>query len=112
MCYNKEVSLTTYIAGIIGCINLYFNFNLKVEAIFFGFVIQMQLIEYVIWDNISCNDTNVLTSKIGTIINHMEPIILWVAILFLSTKSLPHWVNIYGIIYNNINILYIRCISK
>ena len=35
MCYNKEVSLTTYIAGIIGCINLYFNFNLKVEAIFF-----------------------------------------------------------------------------
>jgi hypothetical protein len=66
----------------------------------------MQLIEYIIWDNISCNDTNVLTSKIGTIINHMEPIILWVAILFLSTKSLPQWVNIYMVLFIIISIFY------
>jgi hypothetical protein len=106
MCYNKQVSITTYIAGMIGCINLYFNLNLKVEAIFFGFVIQMQLIEYIIWDNISCNDTNIITSKFGTIINHMEPIVLWVAILLLSSKVLPMWINIYMIIFVIITIFY------
>jgi hypothetical protein len=106
MCYNKEVSITTYIIGIIGCINLYLNLNLKIEAILLGFVIHMQLIEYFIWDNISCNETNIITSKIGTIINHMEPIILWIAILFLSAKSLPQWVNIYMILFIIISIVY------
>jgi hypothetical protein len=106
MCYNKEVSITTYIAGIIGCINLYFNFNLKIEAIFFGCVIHMQLIEYIIWDNISCNQTNIIASKFGTIINHIEPIVLWVAILLLSSKVLPMWVNKYMIIFLIITIFY------
>lgn len=106
MCYNKEVSILTYIVGLIGCINLYFNLNLKIEAIFIGYVIQMQLIEYFIWDNISCNETNIITSKIGSIINHTEPIVLWVAILLLSTKVLPQWVNIYMVLFIIITIFY------
>jgi len=106
MCYNKEVSITTYIIGIIGCINLYFNLNLKIEAILLAYVIQMQLVEYYIWDNISCNETNIITSKIGSIINHTEPIILWISILLLSTKVLPRWVNILMVLFVIITVFY------
>ena len=94
MCYNKDISIGTYILGLVGCYNLYINYNYKIEAIFLAWVIQMQLVEYFLWDNQQCNNTNKVTTKIGAIINHSEPIILWIAILLLSTKQLPEWVNI------------------
>jgi len=112
MCFNKEVSIITYIIGLAGCLNLYFNFNLKIEAIFFGWVIQMQLIEYVLWDNQPCNQTNINTTTIGTIVNHLEPIIFWGAILLLSTKQLPIYVNILMIIFTIVSIIYTSDVLK
>lgn len=94
MCYNENVSLGTYILGLIGCYNIYINYDLKIEAIFLAWVVQMQLIEYILWENQSCNDINKNTTKFGVIVNHTEPIILWIAILLLSSKQLPLFVNI------------------
>jgi hypothetical protein len=99
MCFNEQVSILTYIVGIIGCINLYFNLDLKVEAIFFACVVQMQLVEYFLWNNQSCNQMNIDTTKVGIIINHMEPIVLWIAILLLSKHVLPVYVNILMILF-------------
>jgi hypothetical protein len=94
MCFNEQVSIGTYIIGMTGCINLYFNLNLKVESIFLAWVIQMQLIEYFLWKNQSCNQDNINTTKTGIVINHLEPVILWIAILRLSSHKLPNYVNI------------------
>lgn len=93
MCFTKEVSILTYIVGLVGCLNLYFNLNLKIEAVFFAWVVQMQLIEYFLWDNQECNNVNKNTTKIGTIVNHLEPIILWISILLFATQKIPEFVN-------------------
>jgi hypothetical protein len=106
MCFNDRVSILTYIIGMIGCINLYFNLDLKVEAIFFAWVIQMQLIEYFLWTNQSCNQENINVTKTGIIINHLEPIVLWVAILVLSKYNLPTYVNILMTIFLLATYLY------
>jgi hypothetical protein len=108
MCYNKEVSIGTYILGLAGCYNLYVNYNYKIEAIFFAWIVQMQLIEYVLWENQSCNDINKSTTKIGVLVNHTEPIVLWLAILFLSTKELPNYVNLLMIAFVIITIFYTK----
>jgi hypothetical protein len=57
MCWSKEVSISTYVIGIIGCVILY-NKGYKIEALFYGWVIQMQLIEYFLWAFQPCNDEN------------------------------------------------------
>ena len=93
MCFNKEVSILTYIVGLIGCASLYFNLNLRIEAIFLAWVVHMQLVEYFLWNNQECNDVNKNTTKIGTIINHLEPIVLWISILLFATQKIPGFVN-------------------
>jgi hypothetical protein len=112
MCFNDRVSITTYLVGIAGCINLYFNYDLKVEAIFYGWVVQMQLIEYFLWNNQTCNKMNEITTKTGVIVNHLEPVILWIAILLLSNKTLPNWINILMILYVIATIYYTKNIEK
>jgi len=54
MCFTKNISIGTYILGLTGCYNLYVNTEYKVEAIFFAWVVQIQLIEYFLWNNQSC----------------------------------------------------------
>jgi hypothetical protein len=108
MCFNEKVSIITYIFGIIGCINLYFNLNLKIEAIIFAWIIQMQLIEYFLWNNQSCNQINIDVTKVGIIVNHLEPIVLWITILALSTHKLPDYVNILMILFVIVTYLYTK----
>ena len=105
MCFNKEVSIITYIVGCIGCIILIRNKYMS-EAAFFLVVIQMQLIEYFLWKNQTCNNININITKLGIGINHMEPVILWLAILIFSKKILPKWVNAMMIVYILSAILY------
>jgi hypothetical protein len=68
----------------------------------------MQLIEYLLWENQSCNDINKSTTKIGVVVNHMEPIVLWMSILFLSTKELPNYVNLLMVAFVIITIFYTK----
>ena len=44
MCFNAEISISTYIFGMLGCYILYLN-NFIAEALFYFTVIQMQLID-------------------------------------------------------------------
>ena len=112
MCFNKEVSLTTYIIGMIGAFILYQKKYIP-EALFYGWVIQMQLIEYFLWKNQPCDKTNNLnnkdnisTTKYGILVNHLEPVVLWIAVIFLSKKILPMRVNYFMILFIIITILY------
>lgn len=109
MCFNKEVSLTTYFIGMVGAA-LLFKQNYKPEAIFYAWVIQMQLIEYFLWKNQPCNATNtpknIKTTKFGILVNHLEPIVLWLAVLYLSKKKLPSSINYFMVFFIITTIIY------
>ncbi len=105
MCHNAPVSILTYLFGMSGSIYL-FNQNYIVESIFFIWVIQMQLIEFFLWNNQNCNSDNINVSKLGLVINHLEPIILWIAILLYSSKTLPNYINLFMLVFIYFTINY------
>jgi hypothetical protein len=111
MCFNAPVSLLAFIIGIIGSIRL-FMLDFKPEAIFFGWVTLMQIIEFFIWKNQPCNKINLAVTNIGMFINHMEPIVLWMAILIFSKKELPLPVNIILMIFLLFTICYTKMYFK
>jgi hypothetical protein len=104
MCFNAQVSLLTYLVGMIGCYLLFLE-SIP-EAIFLAWVIQMQLIEFILWKNQPCNSINRSTSKIGMLINNSEPIVLWLAIILFSKKNIPKWLHILMILYFIASIFY------
>jgi hypothetical protein len=68
----------------------------------------MQLVEYFLWKNQPCNNTNLLVTNVGMLINHLEPIVLWIGIILFSDKQLPLLVNIILLLYLFITIQYTR----
>jgi hypothetical protein len=106
MCFNPEVSLATYVVGMTGCFQLYSKGYIP-EAIFFAWVIQMQLVEYFIWRNQSCDQhVNKFVSKIGILVNHTEPIVLWLAILYFSKRTLPSIIQMFMVFFVIVSLLY------
>lgn len=80
MCYTAKDSLNAYVFNIISSIVLFFSSkssDMKIIALFFGFVGQMQLFDYLFWTNSECNKTNKITTKLAIIFNHLQPIILF-----------------------------------
>lgn len=90
MCFNSSISIASYIFGIINSIIL-FGRGHEIEGAFYGFIIQMQLIEYLLWTNNKCNNKNKFITKIGISLNHLQPYVLYLLILkynygILSTR--------------------------
>jgi hypothetical protein len=113
MCFSKEISIITYIIGIIGSILLYNKNNLrdnKILSIFFIWVIQMQMIDFILWINQECNNTNKIITKLGIIINHCEPLILYLALIYY--KKISIYVHMYILLYLIITILYTIYVFK
>jgi hypothetical protein len=108
MCFSKEVSLGTFILGTLGSILVYSlnTKNDKILAIFFFYVILMQLIEYILWNNLTCNLTNKITTFTAIILNATQPIVL--ALLLLYNYNLPNKTNIiiYGVLYSIMMLFY------
>ena len=96
MCYNKEISIYTYILGSISSILLLQNKkpSLKILGCFFLIVTQMQLVEFFLWSNNKCNDANIQISTIGSILNFIQPIILYLAIIYYN-KNITNEANKY-----------------
>ena len=83
MCFNAEISLATYLIGTIGSLKLW-TAGFKPESLFYLWVVQMQLIEFLLWLTIDPQDNerclspfmsvfNSRISQLGVIINHLEP---------------------------------------
>jgi hypothetical protein len=111
MCFSPEISLITFIIGIVGA---YLSFSLntpsdKIIGLFFGFVSLMQGIEFILWKNKTCNETNKTFTSLGLILNHLQPIILFILILLLN-KNLSYQkkniIYLCVIIYSIVIILY------
>jgi len=86
MCYNKEILIITYFIGLSSSLLLITNKKvaLKISGVFFLIVIQIQLMEYLFWKNNSCNLFNIELSNIGSVLNHIQPILLYLAILYFN----------------------------
>lgn len=110
MCWSKEVSIGTYSIGMLGSVLLY-NKGYPIESLFYGWVIQMQLIEYFLWSYQPCIDPhknkNENVTIIGTFVNHLEPIILWLLIMKYG-KELPQFMKYWMIIFVIITIAYTK----
>ena len=73
MCYNKNISIYTYILGLISSYLLLINDNpnFKILGAFFIVTIHMQLIEFYLWTHNTCNNINIQISTLGAIVNIM-----------------------------------------
>ena len=105
MCFNADVSIMTYIIGMIGCLRLW-RLGYKVETMLYVTVIQMQLVDYLLWKNQGCNDTNKMITYVGTLINHFEPIAFWLAVKYFSQNKLSEKVELIMYIYIVASIMY------
>ena len=91
MCFSANVSLGTFIAGIVFSI-LSFNVGTiegKIIGTFFGFVIFMQLIEYLLWKHQECDDYNKKLTITGMVLNHLQPIVLFLMIILFNKNISP-----------------------
>lgn len=115
MCFNENISLLTYLTGLSGSAALLTK-NKIPESLFYGWVVQMQLVDYFLWKNqpceiteknkicnkdelVNCNKANNNTTTAGIIINHLEPLVLFIGIMLFSNKTLPISIIILFIIF-------------
>ena len=104
MCYNKTVSIISYVVGLSNCYIL-FRRGYKIEALFYAYVIQMQLVEFLLWSNNKCNGMNKNITKIGIGLNHLQPIVLYYIVLYY-TKNIPDYIHYLVVMYIVLNVMY------
>lgn len=110
MCFSARISLVTYIVCLLGCARLFVS-KRQIEAIIFAWIIQMQLVEFFIWNDRPCtssgNETNRIASRVGLMLHNTQPIILWIAIYLYSARKLPRFLHILQLFYIFCTIYYI-----
>ena len=82
MCFTKEVSMFTFLTGMVGGI-ICFSYGtpeLKIIGLFFAFVSLMQFLEYLLWSHQICDTYNKIVSKIAMIVNHLQPVVLYLLV--------------------------------
>ena len=102
MCWSKKSSLTTFIIGSLACAYLYHR-NIhsdRLYALFFGFVIFMQFLEFLIWSD-QPNDSldkncktapykgclNNVASQVASIQNLLQPLVAGLLLLYFMKKK-------------------------
>jgi hypothetical protein len=113
MCYNIETSLTTWILGSGSSIYLMTNkkASLKISGLFFLIISQMQMIEFLLWYNNSCNKFNIYVSNVGSIMNHIHPIVLFCGIKYYLRNDKLFLDNKRNTILNTLISLYILSLT-
>lgn len=67
----------------------------------------MQLIEYLLWNNNKCNSINKIITKIGISLNHFQPYLLYLAIIYFNGfNQLSLYIHQLVFIYLCVNIFY------
>jgi hypothetical protein len=108
MCFSKEVSLATFIIGILGGI-LCYSVNLpdyKIIGLFFAFVSLMQGIEYLLWSHQKCDDYNKFLTNAGMILNHLQPIVLFLLLLIYNRNKIDSKITLLILVYTICITLY------
>ena len=89
MCFTKNISLFTFLSGTLGGIICYSygTPEFKIIGLFFVFVSLMQYLEYLLWSHQICDDYNKMISKIAMIVNHLQPIVLYLLVARYSKTN-------------------------
>jgi hypothetical protein len=87
MCYTSKDSLYNYLINISVCFILYIygNKEIKLISLFLLFVGQMQIFDYLFF-NVS-DKINYIITKIATIFNHLQPIVLSLLFYYYGFKQ-------------------------
>lgn len=111
MCINSNISLLSYVIGLSSSIILYLR-NYKIEGLLYGYISQMQLIEYLLWNNNKNNQINKIITYIGIFFTHTQPIFLYLILLYYNTLSndihliiLIYIIYLFIYFYKNLNLL-------
>lgn len=89
MCWNKQVSLVTFILAVAGSAYLYQR-NLPNDrwiAVFAATIAMIQLAEYFMWSDLSCGKLNTVASAFALSILALEPLMNMVGGLYFSDTS-------------------------
>lgn len=110
MCFSSQISLTTFILGVLSAILLlvFGNPIFKKEnitlSIFSFFIVVMQLFDYLFWIDLNnLYGINKISTLFASIINPSQPIILYIIKLIVYT---PRQFNIYDFILLLLNCIY------
>lgn len=80
MCFSERVSWLTLASAWSGCLALAAAGEPHLQALagFLAWVAAMQMVEAMLWRHPGCSETNGLVSGAGAVINHAEPLVLFV----------------------------------
>jgi hypothetical protein len=102
MCYNSNVSIKSFIIGLIGIFGLLFfgsnkyNTENKKLLLFFLFVVFIQFIDYLLWIDIDCKKGyNKLGGILGGLFIGIQPFLFYYC--FVDNKNI--YTNILAILY-------------
>ncbi len=84
MCHSAPVSLVSFTIGAIFSYLLYCenDISYKILGIFLGYIILMQLIEFLLWSHQVCDNYNKSISFLGMYINYLQPFVLAMLLLY------------------------------
>ena len=106
MCWNPEISLSTFVFGIAAIIIGYINKEHDIKwALFYTTIVSMQLIEFFIWKNLGSKHINKILSIIAFVLIMIQPI---AAGMLIENKS---YMMIYYILYVLWLVVYITSSS-
>ena len=86
MCFNKEISLATFIFAIVGIVYLY-NRNAPNDrwiAVFAAVLAMIQLAEFLMWSDQSCGNLNKYASMFALFILALQPLSNMIGGIFFS----------------------------
>ena len=115
MCYDKESSLKSFGFAAIVSVILWIRNNPgdRVVATMWDTVMAMQLIEYVLWENQVCNETNHSATVMAEILLSLQPIAVIIAVLLFGKSFIPnYWLKYLLFICLTITVIYIYLYIK
>ena len=115
MCFSAEASIISYIIGTISSLYLLINGDKydKQIGLFCLVFVQMQLLEFFMWIDQSCQNTNYYASILVNLILLLQPLSIIIGAILFKTTSIPSILLILCLILNLIiTILTIYQISN
>jgi hypothetical protein len=107
MCYSETASIVSFVTGVLS-ISVLYHYN-PVIALFFGWVIAMQLFDYIFWRNQKRSCINYWTTKVATVFNALQPIVLAALIVYVGKRPLEvmsKWLLVVYIIVMGVYLLW------
>ena len=94
MCISARASINSFAFNIIGSVLLVVFGNKEIKmyniiaALFFAFVGLMQVVDFGMWIDLGCTlGTNKLASILGPFLNFLQPVAIFLIVLFMLKKT-------------------------